>query len=183
MKPTLRFTFLVAALVLLLVPQLAAAAGGPDKAADRSDGQAECKPLPEGVGLLADPVDGLAEHKGGITPKIIGGPCSWCTSNSNCSQECDDNGTPSTCGDYGLCDPCREAIVEIGRQIVGISTRHYILPYAVDYCEEVTHYWVTWKSQNAGCSSFTTCEKDTTGYAVIIFGTCCEAFGCFGLNC
>jgi hypothetical protein len=121
-------------------------------------------------GVLLDPVFEAIEN----------GPCSWCNSNSNCSTPCiDDNGNQSDCGDYGVCDPCREAIVEVDRQFLGNRASRSLFD-----CVFRTSYLVTRQSLNAGCPLITTCEIDVESHYVHPWISCCDiAPGCIGVMC
>lgn len=167
MRARLTPTFLAAALLglaLLLAPSPAVAADdAPLVLAPAAD---QC------AGSLAQ------QTKPDDPQNIQNGPCSLvCSSTISCSFACiDDNEQQSDCGDYGLCDPCKEGIVEINRVEIGRSARTF-----GPYCEHVIHEEVTWKSVNAGCTAFTTCEKNTVGWGLYI--DCCQAWGCYGQTC
>ena len=170
MKISCSIKFLaVAALVFLLLPQSAAAA-------DKGE-----KGLPDPDLMFCNaPREPLVEQP---LEKSVGGPCSWCTANSSCSYECDDNGNPSTCGDYGVCDFCREALVEIGRNHIGRKAKTVFW----GVCEFKWYYWVTYRSQNSSsCPTYTYCEVDTETHTYNPAGLyCCDKIpgGCFGVRC
>jgi hypothetical protein len=131
---------------------------------------AACQAAADGDGLLLDPVFEAIEN----------GPCSWCNSNSSCSTPCiDDNGNQSDCGDYGVCDPCREGIVEIGRVNIGsTAARKWLIQ-----CEYTLYWQVTKQSVNAGCQPFTVCETTTETHTPIGVPCCAFVPGCFGTTC
>lgn len=116
---------------------------------------------------------------------IQNGPCSWCTENSGCSTECiDDNGNQSNCGDYGVCDACREALVEIGRVLIGQKAKETFW----GICEFKWHYNVTYQSVNSSsCQTYTRCETETEthNYLPDVDVYCCDLLsgGCFGQIC
>lgn len=116
--------------------------------------------------------------------KIENGPCAFCTSNSNCSTECiDDNGNQSDCGDYGVCDPCREALVEIGRVQIGRKAKEVFW----GFCEFKFYDTVSYRSVNSpNCQVYTQCEVNTethTFWPENLY--CCDQIpgGCFGDRC
>lgn len=172
MKTSLGITFLAAA-ALLLMPQPSAASDDP--------GDMVCQLLPAGATFLDDPTEGSALEGTTIdvTSKIRNGPCSWCNSNSSCTRECiDDDGSQSDCGDYGVCNWCGTAIVEIGREHIGHSaTRKW-----VTQCEYKEFFDVTYKSQNYGCTAFTVCEQETHTEGPIPVPCCAIVPGCFGVG-
>ena len=174
MKLSLSIQFLVAAVFafLLLAPS-AVASGGPFV----EPAQLWCGDAPKASELTT--LLPAKATKPGPPDKIIGGPCSWCNSNSSCSTVCDDNGEQSTCGEYGVCDWCGTAIVEIGREWVALSaTRKWGI-----ICEFKSYFLVTYKSQNAGCQPFTVCERETQSEPVCCLPCCAVAPGCFGTPC
>lgn len=127
---------------------------------------------------------GFASDKEGPLQKIQNGPCAFCNSNSNCSTECiDDNGNQSDCGDYGVCDPCREALVEIGRVQIGRKAKEVFW----GFCEFKWYYTVSYRSVNSpSCQVYTQCEVDTethTFWPENLY--CCDQIpgGCFGVRC
>lgn len=175
--------FLAAAvLALLFLSQPAAASGEFAEAPQLTRALAACPVGTPGVTPLAAVAEGSSLGVGQTDDpaNIINGPCSWCTPSSNCSTACiDDNGNDSDCGEYGVCDPCKEAIVEIDREIIGLTaTRKW-----VTLCEYKSHYLVTYKSLNAGCSPFTVCETETETHTVCCLPCCAVAPGCFGQSC
>ena len=146
-----------AALALLLMPPAVAASGGPDSTSTQP----------------FTPVEPPSN--------IYNGPCSWCNSNSACSSPCiEDDGSDSTCGDYGVCNWCGTAIVEIGRDWIGQRAKEKFW----GVCEFKRYYNVTYKSLNAGCQPFTQCEVETTTRLYWIDVYCCDKYGgCFGQTC
>ncbi|MEM9594048.1 MAG: hypothetical protein AAGD06_07285 [Acidobacteriota bacterium] len=138
--------------------------------------------------LMPNPILVKPEAKlsgaGGVQSRIQNGPCSFCTSNSSCSTQCiDDNNQQSTCGDYGACDPCREALVEIGRTTVAQRATD---PFFFT-CEFKWWYQVTYRSLNStSCQTYTFCERETTtSHSTGYTEDCCQyiAGGCFGATC
>jgi hypothetical protein len=116
--------------------------------------------------------------------KIQNGPCSWCNQNSGCSTACiDDNDNQSSCGDYGVCDACREGLVEIDRQLVAQKAKTVFW----GVCEFKWYYDVTYQSQNLStCQPYHFCETDTENHTFNPYDLwCCDEIpgGCFGSPC
>lgn len=116
--------------------------------------------------------------------KIENGPCSWCNENSGCSTACiDDNENQSSCGDYGVCDACREALVEIDRQLVAQEAGTVFW----GVCEFKWYYDVTYRSVNSpSCQTYHFCETDTETHTYNPLDLwCCDKIpgGCFGTPC
>lgn len=198
MKNSLSSTLLLTAavLTLLLIPQPSAA----EDSAGATVGDIEylsfdevkgrgCDAAAEKVEPMFTPLNPtLLEGKQPASKeppsKIQNGPCSFCNSNSNCSTACiDDNGNQSDCGDYGVCDPCKEALVEIGRVVVAQRATD---PFYFT-CEFKTWSQVTYRSANSpSCWTITQCERDTTtSHSTGYTEDCCTYMpgGCFGVTC
>lgn len=177
MKTSFGITFLTAAaLALLLVPS---AASGEGKVLIDETAARICDGAPETLAFTP-------MNKQPIPPpKIVNGPCSMvCNSNSNCSTSCYDNsGNLSDCGDYGVCNVCNEALVEIGRVTVAQRAND---PFYFT-CRFRWWHLVTYRSANStSCPTYTYCERETrTSHSTGYTQACCVymAGGCFGTPC
>lgn len=164
------------ALALLLLPQLTTAGELPDMTL------VLCSDGPTPASLQGGELLGDFEQE--PTNKIQNGPCSWCTENSGCSTECiDENENQSTCGDYGVCDACREALVEIDRELIGQKAKTTFW----GICEFKWYYNVTYQSLNSSsCQTYTYCETETETHTFNPYDLwCCDEIpgGCFGSRC
>ena len=179
MKLSLSITLFTAlALAVLLMPQPAAAADGKTLCSSDAVFSAVAETMPVAAELTGVLV-------GGPTDNIQNGPCSWCNSNSSCSTSCiDANGNQDICSNHA-CDPCREALVEIGRTLIGQSAKTVFW----GRCEYKWHYNVSYRSVNSpSCPVYTYCETETESHwedPVELF--CCDHIpgggGCFGSTC
>jgi hypothetical protein len=175
MRRSTPFLFLLLMAVLVALP-----AGADDVAAA---GPLLCKSDGPAPASLAGGTQ-LAQFEPRPENRIENGPCSWCNQNSSCSTACiDDNNNQSDCGDYGVCDACREALVEIDRQLVAQKANTTFW----GFCEFKWYYDVTYQSQNlSSCQTYHVCEKETETHSFNPLDLwCCEKIpgGCFGSPC
>jgi len=179
MKNSLNIALLGAlALALLLVAQ-PAAAGGDGEGCATEDGA---------LAALAATMPVASElneaRAGKPTQNIVNGPCSWCNSNSSCSTPCiDENGNDDICSNHA-CDPCREALVEISRTLIGRKAKTVFW----GRCEYKWHYNVSYRSVNSpSCQIYTYCETETESqWENPLNLYCCDHHpggACFGQTC
>lgn len=171
LDPRALFLPILAALVLLAVPY----AGATEPAAAMTSA---CVPPPASLqgGQL------FGELDVGPQEKIENGPCSFCTDNSSCSTACYDGSVLTDCGDYGLCDACREGLVEVGRTQRG----QYGDEKFWGYCVFKYYYDVTYQSVNGShCPTYTYCEKEESSTYYFPDAFCCDEIpgGCWGNRC